>query len=52
MVENDQSDYGPSILSCSSSRYDFGDEDTGVVAHMWVVCSSCYAEAKAWVTLQ
>lgn len=42
----------PSILSRGSSRYDFGDEDAGVVAHMRVVCSSCYAEAEAWVTLQ
>lgn len=41
----------PSILSRGSSRYDFGDEDAGVVAHVGVVCSSCYAEAKAWVTL-
>lgn len=41
-----------SILSRSSSRYDFGDEDAGVVTHMWVVCSPCYAEAQAWVTLQ
>ncbi len=37
----------PPILSRGSSRYDFGDEDAGVVAHMGVVCSSCYAEAKA-----
>ena len=37
----------PSILSCSASWYDFGDEDAGVVAHMRVVCSSCYAEAQA-----
>lgn len=42
----------PSILSSGSSRYDFGDEDAGVVAHMRVVCSSRYAEAKAWVALQ
>lgn len=42
----------PSILSSSSSRYDFGDEDAGVVAHVRVVCSPCYAKAQAWVTLQ
>lgn len=42
----------PSILSRGSSWYDFGDEDAGVVAHMRVVCPSCYAEAKAWVTLR
>lgn len=36
-----------SILSCSSSRYDFGDEDAGVVAHVRVVGSTCYAEAEA-----
>lgn len=35
------------ILSRSSSRYDFGDEDAGVVAHMGIVCSPCYAEAQA-----
>lgn len=42
----------PSILSRGSSWYDFGDEDAGVVAHMRVVRSSCYAEAEAWVTLR
>lgn len=36
-----------SILSRSSSRYDFGDEDAGVIAHVGVVGSSCYAEAEA-----
>lgn len=41
-----------SVLSRSSSRYDFGDEDAGVVAYVGVVGSSCYAEAEAWVTLQ
>lgn len=37
----------PSVLGCSSSRYDFGDEDAGVVAHMGVVRSPCYAKAQA-----
>lgn len=37
----------PPILSRGSSRYDFGDEDAGVVAHVRVVCSTCYAEAQA-----
>lgn len=35
-----------------SSGDDFGDEDTRVVAHVRVVCSSCYAEAEARVPLQ
>lgn len=42
----------PSVLSCSSSGYDFGDEDAGVIAHVGVVGSSCYAEAQARITLQ
>lgn len=37
----------PSILGGGSSRDDFGDEDAGVVAHVGVVSSSRYAEAKA-----
>lgn len=37
----------PSVLSRSSSGYDFGDEDAGVIAHVGVVGSSCYAEAQA-----
>lgn len=42
----------PSILRCGSSRYDFGDEDAGIIPHVGVVCSPSYAEAQAWVTLQ
>lgn len=42
----------PSVLSRSSSRDDFGDEDAGVVAHVGVVCPPGYAEAQAWVALQ
>lgn len=41
-----------SVLSRGSSRYDFGDEDAGVIAHVGVVGPSCYAEAEARVTLQ
>lgn len=41
-----------SVLSGGSSGYDLGDEDAGVVAHVGVVGSSCYAEAEARVTLQ
>lgn len=37
----------PSILGGGSSGDDFGDEDAGVVAHVGVVSSSRYAEAKA-----
>lgn len=37
----------PSILGGGSSGDDFGDEDAGVIAHVGVVSSSCYAEAKA-----
>lgn len=42
----------PSILGSSSSWDDFSDEDAGVVAHVGVVSSSRYAEAKARVSLQ
>lgn len=40
------------VLCRSSSGYDFGDEDAGVVAHVGVVGSSCYAEAEARVALR
>lgn len=42
----------PSILGGGSSRYDFGDEDAGVVAHVGVVGSTRYAESEARVSLQ
>lgn len=40
-----------SILCCSSSRDDLGDEDAGVITDVWVICPSSYAKAQPRVTL-
>lgn len=42
----------PSVLGCSSSRYDFSDEDAGVFADVGVVCTTRDAEAQSRVTLE
>lgn len=41
-----------SILGCSSSRYNLGDEDRGVISNVGVVGPSSDTEAEAWVTLR
>lgn len=40
-----------SVLSCSSPRYNFGDEDGGVFSDVWVINPSCDAEAQARIAL-
>lgn len=42
----------PSVLGSSSSRNDFGDEDTGVFTDVGVVCAACDAEAQPRVSLE
>lgn len=41
-----------SILGCSSSRYNLGDEDRGVISNVGVISPSSDTEAEAWVTLR
>lgn len=41
-----------SILRCSSSGDNFGNKDSRVVADVWVIRSSGYAEAQPRVPLQ
>lgn len=41
-----------SILGCSSSRYNLGDEDRGVISNVGVIGPSSDTEAEAWVTLR
>lgn len=41
----------PSVLGGSSSRYDFGDEDTGIFTDVGVVCAARDAEAQPRVSL-